>query len=113
LNALNKASDKVMQLLGNNCMILPNNVPLDDEMGECASENYLIQQSLPHLIFYFHFLFLLFEYLRHMMARSYYEMSTVFLFLPPLVARGVHVGLEVWLTPELWGSQKLLVLDPT
>ncbi len=39
LNAINKASNKVMQLLGNNCMILPDEVPLDNEMGEYASEN--------------------------------------------------------------------------
>jgi hypothetical protein len=43
LNALNKASNKAMQLLGNNFTILPKDVPLDDEMGEYASENYLIQ----------------------------------------------------------------------
>jgi hypothetical protein len=39
LNALSKASDKVMQLLGNNCTIPPDNVPPDDEMGEYTSEN--------------------------------------------------------------------------
>jgi hypothetical protein len=38
LNALNKASNKVMRLLWNNCTILPDEVPLDDEMGEYASE---------------------------------------------------------------------------
>ena len=31
---LSKESDEVMRLLGNNRDILPNIVPLDDEMGE-------------------------------------------------------------------------------
>jgi hypothetical protein len=34
VDALSKESDKVMQLLGNNRDILPNIVPVDDEMGE-------------------------------------------------------------------------------
>jgi hypothetical protein len=34
VDALSKESDEIMQLLGNNCNILPNIVPVDDEMGE-------------------------------------------------------------------------------
>jgi hypothetical protein len=34
IDALRKESDKVMQLLGRNCNILPNIVPVDDEMEE-------------------------------------------------------------------------------
>jgi hypothetical protein len=34
VDALSNESDKVMRLLGNNRDILPNIVPLDDEMGE-------------------------------------------------------------------------------
>ena len=34
VDALSKESDKVMRLLGNNRDILPNFVPVDDEMGE-------------------------------------------------------------------------------
>jgi hypothetical protein len=34
VNALRKESDKVMQLLGRNQDILPNIVPVDNEMGE-------------------------------------------------------------------------------
>ncbi len=34
VDALSKESDEVMQLLGNNRNILPNIVPVDDEMGE-------------------------------------------------------------------------------
>ncbi len=47
-----------MQLLGNNCMILPDKVPLDNEMGEYASENKLIQQTLCPFTSFFFFLFL-------------------------------------------------------
>jgi hypothetical protein len=34
VDALKKESDEVMQLLGSNHDILPNIVPVDDEMGE-------------------------------------------------------------------------------
>ena len=34
VNALSNESDEVTRLLGNNRDILPNIVPLDDEMGE-------------------------------------------------------------------------------
>jgi hypothetical protein len=34
VDALSKESDEVMQLLGNNRDILPNIVPVDDELGE-------------------------------------------------------------------------------
>jgi hypothetical protein len=34
VDALKKESDEVMQLLGSNCDILPNIVPVDDKMGE-------------------------------------------------------------------------------
>ncbi len=34
IDALSKESDEVIQLLGRNCNILPNIVPVDDEMGE-------------------------------------------------------------------------------
>ena len=34
VDALSKESDEVMQLLGNNRNILPNIIPVDDEMGE-------------------------------------------------------------------------------
>ena len=34
VDALSKESDEVTRLLGNNRDILPNIVPLDDEMGE-------------------------------------------------------------------------------
>jgi hypothetical protein len=34
INALRKESDKVLQLLGRNCTIPPNIVPVDDEMEE-------------------------------------------------------------------------------
>ncbi len=34
VNALRKESDEVMQLLGRNRNILPNIVPVDDEIGE-------------------------------------------------------------------------------
>jgi hypothetical protein len=33
-NALKKESNEVMQLLGSNRDVLPNTVPVDDEMGE-------------------------------------------------------------------------------
>ena len=34
VDALKKKSNKVMQLLGSNRDVLPNTVPVDDEMGE-------------------------------------------------------------------------------
>ena len=34
VDALSKESDEIMRLLGNNRDILPNFVPVDDEMGE-------------------------------------------------------------------------------
>jgi hypothetical protein len=34
VDALKKESDKIMRLLGSNCDILPNIVPVDDDMGE-------------------------------------------------------------------------------
>lgn len=39
ISALNKASDEVIRLLGKNSTILPNDVPIDEEMGEYNSED--------------------------------------------------------------------------
>ncbi len=55
------------------------------------------------------FSFFFFACLRHIMAMWIYKTSCTPTFLSaciPLAARGVHAFLEVWLAPELWGSQK-------
>jgi hypothetical protein len=39
ISALSKASDEVIRLLGKNSTILPNDVPIDEEMGEYNSED--------------------------------------------------------------------------
>ena len=39
ISALNKASNEVIRLLGNNSTILPSDVPIDEEMGEYNSED--------------------------------------------------------------------------
>ncbi len=39
ISALNKAPNKIIQLLGKNCTILPSDVPIDEGMGEYKSED--------------------------------------------------------------------------
>jgi len=38
-NALNKDSEDIIKLLGENHMIIPNIVPIENDMGEYTSEN--------------------------------------------------------------------------
>ncbi len=55
VDALKKESNEVMRLLGSNCDVLPDIVPVDDEMGE-----YYFQFYIVHLLFSFLFFIYIF-----------------------------------------------------
>jgi len=83
ISALNKASNEVIRLLGKNSTILPNDVPIDEEISFCMLASHYDDVDLQDKLH-----------------------SHVLSACIPLAARGVHAFLEVRLAPELWGGQK-------
>ncbi len=107
INALNKESDEIVKLLGSNKDMLPNIVPVDDDMGD-----YLTPRSNSFFIFFSFFLFPFFLFFCMLASHNGVVITTrlvaltCILLMRPLVTRSIHAQMEVWLMPELLGTLK-------
>ncbi len=115
INALNKDSDDIIKLLGENHMILPEIVPIENDMSEYTSKTRLICKgksiSLSFLTNFFLSFCMLASHVGEVALRDKLHFFTPSL-LPPMAARGVHASLEVLAYARTLGVSKLYFFSP-